>query len=155
MRMGKNNKRSRKQKAAACCQQQQHEARPRPSQHRRMVRRPKSIHQYCAKGSPTNTLKALWCICIFLLFPLKTSFLVYTKPPFLPVDALEFSELKTPLVYTFFPPNGGATPPRCSMYLEFRTVSVAPPAQPRGEKTLFFVQSLGGEKLLKFVEKCR
>ena len=34
-------------------------------------------------------------------------------------------------------------------------VSVATPAEPRGEKKLFFVQILGGEKLLKFVEKCR
>ena len=42
------------------------------------------------RGSPTTTLKALWCICIFLLFP-----------SFLPAEALEFSELKTPLVYTF------------------------------------------------------
>ena len=32
--------------------------------------------------------------------------------------------------------------------------SVATPVEPRGEKT-FFVQILGGEKLLKFVEKCR
>ena len=32
------------------------------------------------------------------------------------------------------------------------TVSVAPPAEPRGEKKLFFVQILGGEKLLKFGE---
>ena len=32
-------------------------------------------------------------------------------------------------------------------------ISVAPPAEPRGEKKLFFVQILGGEKLLKFVEK--
>ena len=32
-------------------------------------------------------------------------------------------------------------------------LSVAPPAEPRGEKTLFFVQILGGEKLLKFGEK--
>ena len=31
--------------------------------------------------------------------------------------------------------------------------SVATPAEPRGEKKLFFVQILGGEKLLKFVEK--
>ena len=45
-------------------------------------RRPKSIHQCCAKGSPTNTLKALRCICIFLPFPSKTSFSVYTKPLF-------------------------------------------------------------------------
>ena len=30
-----------------------------------------------------------------------------------------------------------------------------PPAEPRGEKKLFFVKILGGEKLLKFVEKCR
>ena len=32
-------------------------------------------------------------------------------------------------------------------------LSVAPPAEPRGEKKLFFVQILGGEKLLKFGEK--
>ena len=32
-------------------------------------------------------------------------------------------------------------------------VSVAPPAEPRGEKKLFFVQILGSEKLLKFGEK--
>ena len=31
--------------------------------------------------------------------------------------------------------------------------SVALPAEPRGEKILFFVQILGGEKLLKFGEK--
>ena len=30
----------------------------------------------------------------------------YTPNLFLPVVALEFSELKTPLVYTFFPPIG-------------------------------------------------
>ena len=29
-------------------------------------------------------------------------------------------------------------------------LSVATPAEPRGEKKLFFVQILGGEKLLKF-----
>ena len=34
-------------------------------------------------------------------------------------------------------------------------VSVATPAEPRGEKKLSFVQIVGGEKLLKFVEKCR
>ena len=33
--------------------------------------------------------------------------------------------------------------------------SVATPAEPRGEKKLFLVQILGGEKLLKIVEKCR
>ena len=32
-------------------------------------------------------------------------------------------------------------------------LSVAPPAEPRGEKKLFFVQILGGEKLLKVGEK--
>ena len=32
-------------------------------------------------------------------------------------------------------------------------ISVALPAEPRGEKKLFFVQILGGEKLLKFGEK--
>ena len=35
------------------------------------------------------------------------------------------------------------------------TLSVATPAEPRGEKKLFFVQILGGEKLSKFVEKCQ
>ena len=47
------------------------------------------------------------CLCIFLLFPLKTSFLVYTKPLFflVLVEALAFSELKTPLVCTFFFPS--------------------------------------------------
>ena len=34
-----------------------------------------------------------------------------------------------------------------------KRLSVAPPAEPRGEKKLFFVQILGGEKLLKFGEK--
>ena len=33
------------------------------------------------------------------------------------------------------------------------TISVAPPAEPRGEKKTFFVQILGGEKLLEFGEK--
>ena len=33
-------------------------------------------------------------------------------------------------------------------------IGVATPAEPRGEKKLFFVQILGGEKLLKFGEKC-
>ena len=32
---------------------------------------------------------------------------------------------------------------------------MATPAEPRGEKKLFFVKSLGSEKLLKLVEKCR
>ena len=36
-----------------------------------------------------------------------------------------------------------------------QNISVATPAEPRGEKQLLFVQILGGEKLLKFVEKCR
>ena len=35
------------------------------------------------------------------------------------------------------------------------TISVATPAEPRCEKKLVFVHILGGEKLLKFVEKCR
>ena len=41
-------------------------------------RRPKSIHQYSAKGSPTTTLKPSWCICIFLLFLLKKQAFWYT-----------------------------------------------------------------------------
>ena len=39
-----------------------------------LSRRPKSIHQCCAKGSPTTTLKALWCICISCFFPWKQAF---------------------------------------------------------------------------------
>ena len=73
------------------------------------------MHQYRAKGSPTNTLAALWCICIFPTFPLKTSFLVYTKPRFFPVEALEFLELKTPLVYTFFLRQVGAGDPKLAV----------------------------------------
>ena len=42
---------------------------------------------------------------------------------------------------------------RLSRTMQF--LGVATPAEPRGEKKLFFVQILGGEKLLKFVEKCR
>ena len=34
-------------------------------------------------------------------------------------------------------------------------ISVASPAEPRGEKNFFVVLILGGEKLSKFVEKCR
>ena len=34
-------------------------------------------------------------------------------------------------------------------------LSVATPAEPRGEKNFFVVQIFGCEKLLKFVEKCR
>ena len=54
-------------------------------------RRPKSIHQHCAKESPTTTLKALWCVYVFsCVFPLKTSFLVYTKPLFCLLRNLNF-----------------------------------------------------------------
>ena len=42
----------------------------------------------------------------------------------------------------------------CAFLCIFPTkLSVATPAEPRGEKELFFVQILGGEKLLKFGEK--
>ena len=67
-----------------------------------VVRRPKSIYQHRAKGSPTNTLKPLWCICIFLLFSLANKLFGIHQTCFVPVEALEFSELKTPLVYTLF-----------------------------------------------------
>ena len=43
-------------------------------------------------------------------------------------------------------------PPFC---FPSKLFGVATPAEPRGENKLFFVQILGGEKLLKFVEKCR
>ena len=46
------------------------------------------------RGFPTNTFKALWCICIFLLFPLKASFLVYTKPLFCLLRQLSFQSWK-------------------------------------------------------------
>ena len=73
---------------------------PRPPK-QNINRRPKSIHQYCAKGSPTNALKALWCI--FFFFSLESKLFGFHQTSFLPVEALEFSELKTPLGYTFFP----------------------------------------------------
>ena len=47
--------------------------------------------------------------------------------------------------------NGQRSPHK----IDVKTLSVATPAKPRGEKKLFFVQILGGEKLLKFGEKCR
>ena len=43
--------------------------------------------------------------------------------------------------------------PRLFIYAYY--LSVATPAEPRGEKNFFVVQILGGEKLLKLVEKCR
>ena len=44
----------------------------------------------------------------------------------------------------------------CMNLLEsLSSFSVALPAEPRGEKKLFFVQILGGEKLLKFGENGR
>ena len=42
-----------------------------------------------------------------------------------------------------------------SVIFNQQELSVATPAEPRGEKKHFFVQILGGEKLLKFVEKCQ
>ena len=66
------------------------------------LRRPKSIHQCCAKRSPTNTLKPLWCMCIFLLCPLKTSFWVYTKPLLCLLRHLSFRAENTFGTY-FFP----------------------------------------------------
>ena len=36
-----------------------------------------------------------------------------------------------------------------------RQIGVATPAEPCGEKKFYFLQILGGEKLLKFVERCR
>ena len=47
--------------------------------------------------------------------------------------------------------NLGAREPQSFLFV----FSVATPAEPRGEKELSFVQILGGEKSLKFVEKCR
>ena len=56
------------------------------------------------------------------------------------------------------PRKGEKTVPKCLVCIFRKTLGVAtPPAEPRGEKNTFFlfVQILGGEKLLKFVEKCR
>ena len=45
--------------------------------------------------------------------------------------------------------------PKSNVIVDTRNaVSVATPAAPRGEKKLFFVRILGGEKLSKFGEKC-
>ena len=40
-------------------------------------------------------------------------------------------------------------------HFRLKIVSVATPAEPRGEKKLILCQFWAGEKLLKFVEKCR
>ena len=45
--------------------------------------------------------------------------------------------------------------PNWTQTLISQTFGVATPAEPRGEKKPFLVQILGGEKLFKFVEKCR
>ena len=66
-----------------------------------LCRSPKSIHQYCAKESSTNTWKPLWYIGIFLLcpfFPLENKLFGIHQTCFF------LSRLKTPLVYTFFSP---------------------------------------------------
>ena len=52
---------------------------------------------------------------------------------------------RSAVIFSSLPAEGGDT----------QVLSVATPAEPRGEKKLFFVQILGGEKLLKFVEKCQ
>ena len=41
---------------------------------------------------------------------------------------------------------------RDDFFCSFEVVSVATPAEPRGEKKLFLVQILGGEKLLKLLK---
>ena len=46
-----------------------------------------------------------------------------------------------------------AVPIAFPIWIAEKIVSVAPPAEPRGEKKLFLLQILGGEKLLKFGEK--
>ena len=51
------------------------------------------------------------------------------------------------------PKEGGIAAVGVNNYRD--SISGATPAEPRGEKKLFFVLILGGEKLLKFVEKCR
>ena len=48
-----------------------------------------------------------------------------------------------------------STPSEKGSKCEQQKLSVATPAEPRGEKKLFSVQILGREKLLKFGEKCR
>ena len=50
----------------------------------------------------THTWKVLWCICFVLVFSLENKLFGIHQEPFLPVEAIELSELKTPLVYTFF-----------------------------------------------------
>ena len=41
----------------------------------------------------------------FSFFSLENKLFGVHQTPFLPVEVLEFLELKTPLVYTFFPPR--------------------------------------------------
>ena len=67
------------------------------------IRRPKSIHQCCARGPPPTPWRLFGVYVFSFFFPWKQA-LWYTPNLFLPVEALEFSELKTLWVYTFFPP---------------------------------------------------
>ena len=65
-----------------------------------------NLYTNAARRGPPQTPRRLLGVCVFsFFFPLKTSSLVYTKPLFWPIEALEFAELKTPLVYTFVPPT--------------------------------------------------
>ena len=67
------------------------------------------------------------------------------------IDTLEQREedLKQTLVAGFC---GNHLPEVSCSIASWTHLSVATPAEPRGEKKLFLVQILGGEKLLKFVE---
>ena len=61
------------------------------------------------RGPPRTPGRLFGVHDFFPLFSLENKlfakFLVYTKPLFRLLRHLSFSELKTPLVYTFFPPN--------------------------------------------------
>ena len=63
------------------------------------------IYTNTARRGPPQTPSRLFGVYVFSIFSLTNKLFGIHQTSFLPVEALEFSELKTPLVYTFFPPN--------------------------------------------------
>ena len=68
---------------------------------------------------PRQHLEGSLVHMLFGSFPLGTSDLVYTKPPFGPVEAHFLSELTMPLVYYFCPSETsyrGKSPGQCHVF---------------------------------------
>ena len=68
-----------------------------------------NLYTNTARKGPPQTPRRLFLVYMYFpAFSLETKLFGIHQTSFLPVEALEFSELKTPLVYAFFPPNGNS-----------------------------------------------